>query len=439
MPLQIIHQDITKVKCDAIVNPTDALFSGSGGTDLAVHTAAGAELDEECSKLGTLHKSEIVVTKGYRLPCDYILHTTGPIWTGGAKNEEALLRGCYINALFKASELGVKSIAFPLISSGTFGFPKDKVLRIALTAISNYLTYLDTDMDVFICVFNPEVYEISHSIELERFLMSKMDRREASFWDMDEFPCACAELEAAPLMKKASAVEKEACAELSCAPSDTLDEWLKQQDDSFAVTLLKLIDKRHMTDVQCYKRANVSKKTFWKINNDPKYKPSKPTVIAFAIALELDLQETEALLKTVGFSLSHSNTFDMIIEFYIDVHKCPMRMLHDKIFVIPFLKLKGCGLADIIRRDPDIDSDSLGYIIVVVACLLGFRYVVIIVRIDLNMDALSLLCFGSFLFEPSAFVNHSIISSQTHHRGGKSSPLERSRCPSCPLCSRTQV
>ena len=147
--------------------------------------------------------------------------------------------------------------------------------------------------------------------------MSKMDRREASFWEMDEFPCACAELEAAPLMKKASAVEKEACAELSCAPSDTLDEWLKQQDDSFAVTLLKLIDKRHMTDVQCYKRANVSKKTFWKINNDPKYKPSKPTVIAFAIALELDLQETEALLKTVGFSLSHSNTFDMIIEFYI--------------------------------------------------------------------------------------------------------------------------
>ena len=172
-------------------------------------------------------------------------------------------------------------------------------------------------MDVFICVFNPEVYEISHSIELERFLMSKMDRREASFWDMDEFPCACAELETAPLMEKASAVEKEACAELSCAPSDTLDEWLKQQDDSFAVTLLKLIDKRHMTDVQCYKRANVSKKTFWKINNDPKYKPSKPTVIAFAIALELDLQETEALLKTVGFSLSHSNTFDMIIEFYI--------------------------------------------------------------------------------------------------------------------------
>ena len=94
MPLQIIHQDITKVKCDAIVNPTDAVFSGSGGTDLAVHTAAGAELDEECSKLGTLHQSEIAVTKGYRLPCNYILHTTGPIWTGGAKNEEALLRGC---------------------------------------------------------------------------------------------------------------------------------------------------------------------------------------------------------------------------------------------------------------------------------------------------------------------------------------------------------
>ena len=123
----------------------------------------------------------------------------------------------------------------------------------------------------------------------------------------------------------------------------------------------------------------------------------------------------------------------------IDVYQRPMGVLHHEIFVIPFLKLKGGRLTDIIRGDADINGNPLGDVIVIVAGLLGFRYVVIIVRVDLNMDALSLLCFGSFLFEPSAFVNHSIISSQTHHRGGKSSPLERSRCPSCPLCSRTQV
>ena len=123
----------------------------------------------------------------------------------------------------------------------------------------------------------------------------------------------------------------------------------------------------------------------------------------------------------------------------IDVYQRPMGVLHHEIFIVPFLKLKGGSLTDIICGDADINGNPLRDIIVIVAGLLGFRYVVIIVRIDLNMDALSLLCFGSFLFEPSAFVNHSIISSQTHHRGGKSSPLERSRCPSCPLCSRTQV
>ena len=122
----------------------------------------------------------------------------------------------------------------------------------------------------------------------------------------------------------------------------------------------------------------------------------------------------------------------------IDVYQRPMGVLHHEIFIVPFLKLKGGRLTDIIRGDADINGNPLRDIIVIVAGLLGFRYVVIIVRVDLNMDALSLLCFGSFLFEPSAFVNHSIISSQTHHRGGKSSPLERSRCPSYPLCSRTQ-
>ena len=115
------------------------------------------------------------------------------------------------------------------------------------------------------------------------------------------------------------AVESTACEAMPLGASapQSLEDWLKHQDDTFAVTLLKLIDKKHITEVQCYKRANVSKKTFWKINNDPKYKPSKPTVLAFAIALELSLSETEDLLRTVGFSLSHSSTFDMIIEFYI--------------------------------------------------------------------------------------------------------------------------
>lgn len=314
MPLRIIHQDITTLHCDAIVNPTDYYYSGSGGTDRSIHRAAGTQLSEECDRLPQLNQSEIAVTRGYDLPCQYVFHTMGPIWVGGNKNEPALLRACYINALFKAAEMGIKSIAFPLISSGTFGFPKDKVLRIALGAIGNFLTLLDADLDVAICIIDPAVYELGLSFELEQYLKTHEPNPVAE--------CICHE--ASPLLSEAYAEEDEEEADSSCAfvevigaPESSLDEWLKQQDDTFAVTLLKLIDKKNLTDVQCYKKANVTRKTFWKIVNDPKYKPSKPTIIAFAVALELTLDETEDLLRTVGFSLSHSNTFDMIISFYI--------------------------------------------------------------------------------------------------------------------------
>lgn len=323
MPFRIINRDITTVCCDAIVNPTDPLFSGKGGTDLAIHTAAGPQLDAECCTLDELGVGEIAVTDGYDLPCEYIFHTVGPVWRGGRYNEAVLLRSCYVNALFKAAKLGVGSIAFPLISSGTFGFPKDKVLRIAIDAISDYLLNSDVEMDITVCVRRRNAFVLSKEIALSeyldrngagRFMLEghelRMNMKEVAPVDYDEeLNCLSCEAEtavgAAPMPK---------CS--VCAAED-LSEWIKHQDDTFAVMLLKLIDKKGMTDVQCYKKANVTKSTFWKINNDAKYRPSKATVLAFAIALELTLEETEQLLKTVGLSLSHSNLSDMIIEFYI--------------------------------------------------------------------------------------------------------------------------
>ena len=308
MPFEIIHSDITKIQADAIVNPTDGRFSGFGGTDRTIHKAAGPRLGQACRSLGTLCQSEIVVTDGYDLPCRYVFHTMGPVWAGGRKNEGMLPRACYLNALLKAGEMGLSSIAFPLISSGTFGFPKNHVLSIAAAAIRDYLTATDGELRVFLCVYDRNAYEIGRRVELERFLCSAR-----------EIPLT-APAPANRRFKEAAMPERAApvCHEsMPCGAPQSLNDWLKRQDDSFAVTLLKLINRKHMTEVQCYKRANVSKKTFWKINNDPKYKPSKPTVLAFAIALELPLKETEDLLRTVGFSLSHSSTFDMIIEFYI--------------------------------------------------------------------------------------------------------------------------
>lgn len=316
MPLQIIHKDITELVCDAVVNPTDSFFSGSGGTDLAIHKAAGSGLDKACRRLKPLSFGEVAVTDGFNLPSRYIIHTMGPVWTGGNSSESVLLRCCYVNALFKASELGAKSIAFPLISSGTFGFPKDRVLRIAIDAVSDFLFNTEGEMDVTICVLQRDAFVLSREIALREYIDGYRNPR---------FAYAEHSISMAP-MAKAAKVEcntiqhDEVCCEsvaFSAPLSETLSDWIKKQDDTFAVMLLKLIDKKGMTDVQCYKKANVSKGTFWKINNDPKYKPGKATVLAFAIALELDLEETEQLLKTVGMSLSHSNLFDLIIEYYI--------------------------------------------------------------------------------------------------------------------------
>ena len=319
MPLQIIHRDITTMDCDAIVNPTDNCFSGSGGTDYAIHTAAGLGLRYECDRLEPLSFGEVAATGGYKLPCRYIIHTMGPVWTGGQRCESVLLRSCYMNALFKASELGAKSIAFPLISSGTFGFPKDKVLRIAIDAISDYIKSSDKEIDVTVCVHDREAFVLSKEIALKEYIDENTNPHFLYAEHTLRMQPECSTV----ACDKADIFDGYKSYNLSCAPvasaaaTEDLSAWIKKQDDTFAVMLLKLIDKKGMTDVQCYKKANVSKGTFWKINNDPKYKPSKATVLAFAIALELSLDETELLLKTVGLSLSHSNVFDLIIEFYI--------------------------------------------------------------------------------------------------------------------------
>lgn len=337
MPLQIIHQDITTVRCDAIVNPTDCFFSGSGGTDLAVHRAAGPELAEACAALDPIGFSEVAVTPGFNLPCRYVLHTMGPVWQGGGKNEAALLRGCYINALIKAEKLKAGSVAFPLISSGTFGFPKDKVLRIAVDAISDFLFTAESEPEIFICILNRDAYVLNQDSGLKEYLereknppcmphaiMAEECLAEYSVGSslpdddmlsaVSAMPCFAEEIAPAPC-------EKEKLKPLYSKPQgyvkDSLEEIIRHHDDSFAVLLLKLIDKKEMNEVECYKKANVSKNTFWKINNDPKYRPSKPTVLAFAIALELTIDETNRLLRSAGFALSGNNDFDLIIEYYI--------------------------------------------------------------------------------------------------------------------------
>ena len=307
MPLHIIRQDITKFSCDAIVNAASPSLLGGGGVDGAIHAAAGSQLLDECKSLGGCKTGQAKLTKGYNLPAKYVIHTVGPVWQGGNNNEEVLLSSCYTNSLQLAKQNNCQTVAFPLISSGAYGYPTDKAMAVARDAITNFLMH--SEMTVYLVVFDKTSYQISQELfdEVSEFIddnyaSSKHMARERR---LREVHC----------MSMMRVEQASICA--SSRARSSLDEMLLQLDDTFAVTLLKLIDAKGMQDTECYKKANVSRQTWYKIINEKDYKPSKNTVLCFAIALKLTLEETKQLLSTVGFALSKSSKFDVIIEYFL--------------------------------------------------------------------------------------------------------------------------
>jgi len=327
MPLKIIRQDITSIECDAIVNPTNKFAVPGGGTDAAIHKAAGPRLLEATSNFGELNPGEARITPGYNLRCKYIIHTVGPVWNNGDSNEDLVLESCYKNSLAFAKQKRCKSIAFPLISAGTHGYPKDRVLKVALRVIGEFL--FDNEMLVYVVVYDKTSYEISEKLFAD--VTSYIDDfylNEASF--SLNLSQKCIEIPRQRFMgtetgggahktseRSKRGLLRESC-DMAAMPCEAnLEEMLRKMDKGFAETLFEFIDAKGITDVECYKRANVDKKTFSKIKCNKNYKPSKVTAVSFAIALRLDLDETNRLLKTVGMSLSHSNKFDVIIEYFI--------------------------------------------------------------------------------------------------------------------------
>ena len=318
MPLQIIRQDITKMQVDAIVNTTNEEMVGYSGVDLAIHTIAGAELDVECAKLAPLGLGQAKLSGAYGLPCKYVIHTSGPVWRGGLVGESIILRSCYIESLKLAVKSGCRSVAFPLISSGVYGYPKDQVLKFAIQTITEFL--FDHELTVYLCVFDKESYSFSQKLfsDIQEFINDEyVNEHDEDFYDnyddsIDEMPMAkCIQ---APICADAMMPRKR---ETSSAAGKTLREYMKQMDRNFQEMLFDLIDESGMTDVECYKKANVDKRTFSKIKSNKDYKPSKQTVIAFAISLQLDMDTTQELLATAGFTLSRSKVFDKIIRYFI--------------------------------------------------------------------------------------------------------------------------
>ena len=317
MPLKVIRQDLTKLKCDAIVNPTDNYYSHGGGVDADVHDKAGEELYRACIKQGLLSVGKAIITPSFDLPCKYVIHTAGPQWLGGACGEEALLRSCYREVLKLALENKCNSLAIPLISSGTFGFPKDRVLKIAVNEISSFL--FDNEMLVYIVVFDKTSYSIGEKLFAD--IVDYIDGNYVDeFADLEQKFMRLDALSVSTQRERRRKAERdfvEICESKALLSEDDLDEKLKQIDESFSQMLLRKIDEKGMTDAECYKKANVDRKLFSKIRSNVNYKPSKTTVIAFAISLELTLKETEDMLRKAGFALSHSNKFDIIIEYFI--------------------------------------------------------------------------------------------------------------------------
>lgn len=363
MPLQIVRNDITKMRVDAIVNAANSTLLGGGGVDGCIHRAAGPELLAECRTLGGCEVGRAKRTKAYCLPCKYVIHTVGPVWSGGNRGERALLHSCYLSSLTLAKESGCQSIAFPLISAGAYGYPREEAFSVAVEAIRLFLS--ENEMTVYIVVYDHRTYSISAALfaDVSAYIddkyveMHPSDRSRPLNEDVAA-TAAAVPPPASPTPKKKSVfgiskperkksvfgtpkavpaqkpAPKDAPAPMECTatvPVSLLDR-LNSMDESFSEMLLRLIDEKGMTDAECYKKANIDRKLFSKIRSDRLYKPSKPTVLAFAVALELSLAQTQDLLQKAGFALSSANKFDIIVTYFLERRNYDVYRINETLF-----------------------------------------------------------------------------------------------------------
>ena len=338
MPFQIIRNDITKVKADAIVNTANPKPCVGSGTDSAIYAAAGQEqLLAARKKIGEIAPGDAAYTEAYQLDAKYIIHTVGPVWIDGTHGERDVLRSCYARSLNLAAELRCESVAFPLIASGVYGFPKDEALQIALAEISRFL--MTHEMKVLLVVFGRKALQLSERLvgSIEQYIDDHAEQRlyDAEYgggknirsrrllrpreerFEVQTFGALPDEDD--------TALEETEEADAESAPDDflldlygkSLDEVLGGKSETFQQRLLKLIDQSGMTDVAVYKKANIDRKVFSSIRCKPDYKPKKKTALAFAIALELDLPTTRDLLSRAELAFSPSSRFDLIVSYFI--------------------------------------------------------------------------------------------------------------------------
>ena len=329
MSLRIIRNDITRVSADAIVNTANPHVAVGYGVDSAVYDAAGKEkLLAERARIGEMNPGDVAVTPAFDLDAKYIIHTVGPAWAGGTHGEVETVAKCYRDSLAKAKELQCESVAFPLLSSGTYGFPKDIALKTAISEISEFL--FSNEMTVYMVVYNKKAFEISENVfhDVTEYIRDN-EVKESSFsrYRTKYTPNISGSRKAELLEKDLYSLSEDADIysdeKVSASyklEDENIDDVILHKEETFQERLFRLIDRKGLEDTVVYKKANLDRKLFSKIRSNVDYNPSKKTALALAVALELNLDETKDLLLRAGIALSRSNVFDLIIAYCFDHH-----------------------------------------------------------------------------------------------------------------------
>lgn len=303
MPFEIVRNDITAMKADAIVNTANHFPLIGAGVDSAIHKKAGGKLLEARKKIGEIPFGDAAITPAFELQAKFVIHTVSPIWRGGGHGEVALLESCYLKSLSLALENGCESIAFPLLSAGNLGFPRDVALKCAVNVISDFL--MRHEMRVFLVVFDSSSFKLSG--KLFNSVKSFVDESYVDAKKSEEY--GGHETEIRDIILRWDGMGSPA--------KPRLEDMVGNVGETFSEALVRIIDEKGFRDPDVYKRANIDRRFFSKIRSNRNYRPGKSVCVAFAIALELSLDETREFIGKAGYTLTHSDKSDIIIEFFI--------------------------------------------------------------------------------------------------------------------------
>lgn len=315
MPLEIVRNDIVNMQADIIVNTANPKAIIGSGVDSVIQKKAGPKLIEERKQIGDIKVGKAIITSAYNLDAKYVVHVVSPIWIDGNHDEEFLLRNCYKEALNLAKKYNCESIAFPLLATGNNEFPKSLALQIAINEISSFL--MENDMQVYLVVYNKEAFVLSEKLfsSIKSYIDENyIEERSYEEKNYSRLPNISSVIDRG-LRKNKQFILSETSGLVKW--DFKLENILENLDAGFSETLLKLIDETGKKDSEVYKKANIDRRLFSKIKNNIDYRPSKTTAIAFALALELDLNETKDFIARAGYALSNSSKFDVIIEYFI--------------------------------------------------------------------------------------------------------------------------